>query len=265
MTAIRLLPNALGLPGRCQADLVWDCLDPRRSRLVPCAVYLPAGQTRSWVVFSTGFGGNRFDYARLARGWARAGHGVVVVEHPGSARWAALRLLPRRYLQPGPGLRRWVYNRDCLTNRPLDLRLAVERVIREFKPSRVVVAGHSFGAYSAMAVAGLPVPGVGDFAHPAVSALIAISFQPPGQLFRTQDFQRLTLPALWVLAARDDTADGTSSRERLALRQWLPTATVVVIADSNHMDLADMGPNPRATDTLVSATLHFLDGVATSC
>ncbi|MGE0487758.1 MAG: alpha/beta hydrolase family protein [Vulcanimicrobiota bacterium] len=258
MTAIRLLPQALGLPGRRRADLVWDCLDPRRQRRVPCAVYLPVGPTRSWIVFSTGFGGNRFDYAKLARGWADRGHGVVVVEHPGSSRSAAVRLLPRRYLRPGPSLRRWVYNPACLANRPLDLGLVIDRVRMEFGPGRIVAAGHSFGAYSAMAVAGLPVPGLGDFAHPAVSALIAISFQPPGQLFRAKDYQRLDLPALWVLAEQDHTADGTTSHQRLALRDLLPTASLVVVPESDHMDLADMGPNPRATDTLLAVSLDFL-------
>ncbi len=91
--------------------------------------------------------------------------------------------------------------------------------------------------------------------------LIAISFQPPGQLISEADHRRLTLPSLWVLAERDETADGTRTSERLRLKQILPEVNLEVIPDSNHMDLADLGPNLKATERLLEVTTAFLGGI----
>lgn len=258
---LRHIATGSGLPGRLAADLLWDCEDAERGRNVPCAVYLSNTPNGRWIVFSTGFGGCRFDYYRLARGWAQHGYGAVIVEHPGSARRAAWRLLPTRYRSPGPGLRRLVYNQDCLRNRPLDLHLAIERVLDTFRVEQLVIAGHSYGAYSAAAVAGLPVrleDGLHNFTHPRIEALIAMSFQPPGQLFRPSDYRKLKVPALWLVAEHDHTADGTRCAERLKLSSLIDSE-VFVVADSDHMDLADMGTNREAFYPLLSQTLSFLD------
>lgn len=266
MTAFRLrhLATGSGLPGRWTADLLWECQDRRRERTVPCALYLPKSNPGTWIVFSTGFGGSRFDYFRLAKGWSQAGYGVVIVEHPGSARLAALRLLPTRYRRPGPGLRPLVYNQRCLRNRPQDLHLVVERLLATFRVNKLIMAGHSYGEYSAAAVAGLPAltePGPTDFSHPRVEALMALSFQPPGQLFRSRDYAKLKIPALWLVAEHDHTADGTRCEQRLDLEQLI-AGTVVVLPDTDHLDLADMGTNRRATEPLLQVTIKFLRGLS---
>lgn len=246
----------LGYPGRYPATQYWHCR--RGRRVIPCAVYHPNEPNGCWVVFSTGFGGSAYDYSRLASGWANRGFGTVVVEHPGSSRGAALKILPQRYLRPGPGLRSLVYNPECLRHRPLDLIRVIDRVEVEFRPRRLVVAGHSYGAYSAVALAGPTVNGQGSFADPRVDALIAISFQPPGQLFPAEQYSRIEIPSLWVLAADDWTADGTTTDERLELRRWWPQVNLVVIPGADHMDLADMGPGHEATGKLLHVTTQFL-------
>jgi predicted dienelactone hydrolase len=137
-------------------------------------------------VFSHGLGGSRDGYEYLGRQWASNGYVSVHLQHLGSdsAVWQAA----------GAGsvmenMRKAATNLANLTNRPLDVSFAIdelERLNREdsllknrLDLQRVGVAGHSFGAYTALAVAGetfpAPLGGKVSFADRRVKAAIAMS------------------------------------------------------------------------------------------
>ena len=184
------------------------------------------------------------DYSRLAVALRSLGWGVAVLEHPGSDRADAIRLLPERLLRPGPALGRKVHSAANMRERPADLRLLLERLEQAFGTKKVAVAGHSFGAYTALAVAGLAVEieGVSHrFADDRVQAVAAISFQAPGRLFAPEAFSQLTVPTLLLTGTNDHTSDGTRYQDRIRLAELLPRAKCLVLAEVGHMDFADLG------------------------
>lgn len=255
------LLNWLGYTSRHAPDTVWECHDPSRSRRFGCALYLPT-DPRGWLVFSSGFGGSLLDYSRLALALRSLGWAVALVEHPGSDRSAAVRLLPERLLRPGPALGRKVHSPLSMRNRPADVGWLIGRLQRAFGVERLAVAGHSFGAYTALAVAGVPVEIEGrryQFRDERVQAVAAISFQAPGRLFRPEALAELRVPALLMTGSRDHTSDGTRYQDRIRLAELLPGARCLVLAEVGHMDFADLGRFDVARR--VASLLHdFLAG-----
>ena len=45
-----------------------DYFDSDRERAIPVRLWCPQGQSRAWILFSVGFGGDRNGYAYLAKG-----------------------------------------------------------------------------------------------------------------------------------------------------------------------------------------------------
>jgi len=138
-----------------------EWFDPRRSRRVPAKLYYPETGPGPFalIIFSHGLGGSRENYAYLGRHWASAGYVAVHVQHLGSdeAVW-------RESQQPLQALQRAAANLQNALDRPRDISFAIdqmEHMHRQEGPlagrldlSRIGVAGHSFGAYTTLAVAG---------------------------------------------------------------------------------------------------------------
>jgi predicted dienelactone hydrolase len=125
--------------------------DRKRSRDVPATVYVPAERSGPLpvVVFSHGIGEDRDSYAWLGEALARNGFVSVHVTHAGTDR----AVLERGYRH----LYRAVKQKENWVNRPLDVSFAIDslREIPEADAHRIAVAGHSAGAFTAFAVAGL--------------------------------------------------------------------------------------------------------------
>lgn len=134
-----------------------DWLDATRDRSIPVRLFLPTGMARApLVVFSHGLGGSRNGYSHFGRYWASHGIATVHPQHAGSDRavWSAgggLALL---------GSLRSAATPENAIARALDVRHALDRLLdtREwsgrFDAARVGVAGHSFGANTALLAAG---------------------------------------------------------------------------------------------------------------
>jgi len=156
--------------------------DEKRQRDVPVTIYAPAGAQGRLpvVVFSHGIGEDRDSYAWLGEALARRGFLTVHVTHAGTDR----AVLKRGYRF----LYRAVKEKVNWVNRPLDVSFVLDRLGArpDADLARVAVAGHSAGAFTAFAVAGLRVTGGETLRDPRVKVAVAMSMPrldgvvPPG-------------------------------------------------------------------------------------
>lgn len=161
------------------SSAVWR--DERRSRDVPVKIYRPAGRSPAPVVlFSHGIGEDRDSYAYLGNALAKAGFLAAHITHAGTDR----AVLERGYLH----LYRAVKQKENWVNRVVDVSFVLDQLTADpgADLDRVAVAGHSAGAFTAFAVAGLRTADGGTLRDPRVKVIIPISMPrmdgvvPPG-------------------------------------------------------------------------------------
>ncbi|MCS7031028.1 MAG: alpha/beta hydrolase [Gloeomargarita sp. SKYG116] len=121
--------------------------DTRRQRPLPVTLYLPAQPNPPTVVISHGLGDSRQSFAYLAEHLASYGLAVVLPEHPGSD--------ARRLQQVLDGQANEYIIPQELVDRPQDIRFVLDALADQpINRERVLVVGHSYGGYTALAVGG---------------------------------------------------------------------------------------------------------------
>ena len=140
-------------------DLQWH--DDARNRLVPVRLYWPDSAARSapvpLIVFSHGIGGSRAGYSHLGRHWAEQGYASLHVQHVGSDNQ-----LWRGNLFSLSGRLQQATQESEAIARVADLRFALDQLLdsergARIATTRIVAAGHSYGAMTAMLAAGARV------------------------------------------------------------------------------------------------------------
>jgi dienelactone hydrolase len=191
-------------------DLDWR--DEARRRAVPARLYLPDGAGGAagavpLVVFSHGIGGSRLGYSYLGRHWAAHGIAALHVQHVGSDRslWGGNPLSMVQRLQDAA--------RDSeAMERVRDLRFALDTLLAgEFAArvdaARVVAAGHSYGANTAMLAVGAQVQRDGrplDLRDARFAAALLLSAPPfYGELDPRRVLAPVAVPTLHVTATED--------------------------------------------------------------
>lgn len=148
-----------------------DLYDAQRGRDVPIRVYTPAGASGKLpvVVVSHGIGEDRESYAYLGDALARRGFMAVHVTHAGTDK----AMLRRGYLH----LYRAVKDPRNWVARMLDVRFVLDEIAKrdDADLDRVAVAGHSAGAFTAFAVAGLRTSDGRSMRDPRVKAIVSMS------------------------------------------------------------------------------------------
>ncbi|HVM33714.1 MAG TPA: alpha/beta fold hydrolase, partial [bacterium] len=165
--------------------------DPARDRKVPLTVYYPVGQGH-WIfpviVFSHGAGGSKDGYAYLGSYWASHGYVVIHPTHFGSD---GSLLKKHRPLYNLRAIKKMVTLPSNFVDRPEDVTFVLDHLgqIEAMDPAltglfdlkKIGVAGHSFGAYTTLAVAGAVVSLPGEkpqlFNDPRPIAFAALSPQ----------------------------------------------------------------------------------------
>jgi predicted dienelactone hydrolase len=242
------------------------------------------------VIFSHGLGGSRENYRYIGENLARHGYLVILPTHEGSDTRA---LVDRSRRPAGEGraagsnfLADSTSSPENLRNRPADVSFVIDRIAAdaELAPladlGRIAVAGHSFGAYTSLAVAGMKVeipgnPGL-SFRDPRVKAAIAMSPQGSGAM-RVQPgaWGSIDIPVLLLTGTRDY---GQGARAAAWRREPFDSmkaagaakdAWLLVITDATHMTFS--GPvtrlfrsnsDPAPSDhhrLILDATTSFLD------
>jgi predicted dienelactone hydrolase len=127
--------------------------DVERERRLLVDVYVPQQQDRHLIpliVISHGLGSDRTTYAYLARHLASYGFAVAAIEHPGSNAEQLQALFN--------GFAREVTSSLEIIDRPLDIKYLLDYLESDYSQQldvqRVGIVGQSFGAYTALALAG---------------------------------------------------------------------------------------------------------------
>lgn len=250
--------------------------DASRDRDVPVKIYYPARDGAPApgvfpvIVFSHGLGGTREGYRYLGEGWAEHGYVSVHVQHLGSDDGAykhtlrPLRKLARAFLDP-----------KNQRNRPLDIRFAIDRLTAlqtdptfplhgHLELSEIGVAGHSFGAYTAMAIAGQAYePGSGDsisMYDPRVKAVIAMSTPVPQAKRAQETFAAVKVPVFHMTGTEDAVTgrEGTPAVDRRIPydRTTHATAYLLVLKGGDHMVFSGRARHrAKPTDALFHAII----------
>ena len=256
--------------------------DGSRNRNVPLKIYYPKSNSLERypvLIFSHGAGGSKDGYAFLGHYWAEHGYIVLHPTHLGSDRSLLKKFRPFYDLR---AVGKMVKDKANLVNRPKDISFLLntlpqlEELVPALKghldPTRIGVGGHSFGAYTSIAVAGAKVYGaLGEptqFSDTRVMAFLALSPQGPGGwAFKEDSWDSIRRPTLMVTGTQDN---GFGSGEPYAWRikayEHLRPGHkyLTVIQGANHMDFSDTQfsgkvRDPRVHDWLQKATLLFWD------
>jgi predicted dienelactone hydrolase len=258
-------------------ELDWD--DTARQRPVPALLYLPrpSGVLSPLVVFSHGLGGSRRGYSYLGRHFADAGVACLHLQHVGSDRqvWTGgnpLELLSR--------LRDAAQEAEAIA-RVQDLSFGLSRLLEgrfgaRVDPARIVAAGHSFGANTAMLAAGARLQRMGrgvDFRDERVRAAILLSAPP---FHGEPDPQRIVaavqVPTLHVTTTEDTIrVPGyySGADDRVAVFEAMGSArkALAVFEGGSHSILTDRrgpgGPllNARIKEATQALALAFVRSV----
>ena len=153
------LPD-LTQPGPFQVSVqTLDIYDGERDRALPTDLYLPARPDSSpapLIVISHGLSGDRTGFINVAQHLASYGFAVAALDHPGSDRAQLEDLLS--------GAAREIAKPTEFADRPRDVSYLIDELTRlsaangplanRLETVRVGVIGHSFGGYTALALAG---------------------------------------------------------------------------------------------------------------
>lgn len=220
-------------PGRFTVNYVfYDWKDTSRGRLIPVKIYYPSFEKSDAasfpaIIFSHGLGGNREGYEYLGRHWASRGYISVHLQHIGSddSVW-------KNGGKPMQNMRKAALNPLNAVNRAKDVSFAIDR-LKEMNKSdkifsgrlnlnRIGVGGHSFGANTAMMIAGQKAAvSVGldiSYADQRVKAIISMSAPVPklkSQLPKV--YSGIKIPVMHMTGTKDDSpvADTKAAERRL--------------------------------------------------
>jgi predicted dienelactone hydrolase len=230
-----------------------DWNDPARDRDVPVKIYYPdvSRGTFPVIIFSHGVGGTRDGYAYLGEFWAGFGYVCVHIQHKGSddAVW--------RGSEPGEvisAMRKATVLPQNILNRPLDVKFAIDQLeeLNKQDPlfkgrldlNAIGVAGHSFGAFTSLAVAGeLFRSSRGAtlaWRDPRVKAAIAMSESAPKNPQQwDQAFAKIAIPMLHMTGTLDDSPVGESKAgDRRVPFDHIPAVAdqyLIVLQGGDHM------------------------------
>ena len=165
-------------------DLLW--IDASRQREIPVRMYWPDAASPSaavpLIVFSHGLGGSKNGYSYLGKHWASLGLASLHVQHAGSDRavWGGNIFRLASNLSSAA-------SEASAIDRARDVSFAITSILasKEYGPSiqakAIAVAGHSYGANTALLIGGATVERNGkplSFIDERVKALVLISAPP---------------------------------------------------------------------------------------
>lgn len=233
------------------------------------------------VLLSHGLGGTREVAAYLGEYWAARGYVVCALQHPGSDD-SVWRNAPAA--QRMEAMRAATRNPQNAVDRPRDVSFVIDTLLAErergegvgalIDPERIAAAGHSFGAYTVMAVAGQRFgPRGASLGDPRVKAVISMSGQPPRNDPEVA-YAGVRIPILHLTGTEDRSPidpSVTPEDRRAAFRGiTAPDQFLIVFKGADHGVFSGVGRvawrekrDPQLDETVMSlvqkSSLLFLD------
>lgn len=222
--------------------------DEVRNRTIPVRIYYPDGPGPFPVIlFSHGLGGSRDGYRYLGECWASRGYVSVHVQHPGSDASVLHSLRPFRAMVQA------ARDPQNALNRPKDISFALDVLTRlntqpgfplkgRMDLNSVGVGGHSFGAYTALAVAGrvfqTPRAGTVDLRDRRIKACVALSAPSKGKAADCPSYRFFRVPCLHMTGTEDASPiGGTTPTQRRVPYDCIngPDEYLVTFQGGDHM------------------------------
>jgi predicted dienelactone hydrolase len=226
---------------------------------LPVLLRLPTGPG-PWpvVIYSHGLGGSRQAGDAWGEAWRSQGIAVVHVQHPGSD----IEVLR----EGGVDQLREAATVEQLAARARDIRFVIDEIARaparqgsplaNFRIDALGLAGHSFGAWTVLAVAGQQIPMVGgEMSDARPRAFLALSPSLPQAAGAAASLASVQRPVLAATGSLDsDPLTGTRNAEsRAAVYEALPGPSKALL----WLDGADHGTfggqSPRRTAIVAAA------------
>ncbi|NDW07337.1 alpha/beta hydrolase family protein [Jiella pacifica] len=247
---------------------------------------------KAYVVFCHGLGAGGNDYGELSAFLAAHGYlvihptfpdwiGAVATAEPGLGyaagdpdllRWTTIPALRARLYEILHTPFYWLERIRMVRAVMADLDTIVDRTCgRPIRPMPGVIAGHSFGAYTAQILAGveIDVPGDGlcDFADERFKAAVLLSVPGRGQQgLRDGSWNRMSRPALIVTGTKDEGSRGQDWVWKTEPFELAPPGDkyLAIFADADHYlgGMTENDPTPHRPDqkqAVFRLTLAFLD------
>jgi predicted dienelactone hydrolase len=221
--------------------------DSTRDRDVPVKIYYPKdGVGRLPVIlFSHGLGGSKEGYEYLGLHWAGCGYISVHLQHLGSddAVWKG-----KEPAEIAKALTAAAKNLKNAADRPRDVSFVIDRLTAldedagfplkgRLDLQRIGVAGHSFGGFTSMAIAGQDFGSI-RMGDPRVKAVIAMSAPVARPFQRDYAYAKIIVPVFHMTGTRDDSPIGeTKASERRTPFDLMNSAEtcLLVFKDGDHM------------------------------
>lgn len=252
--------------------------DSKRNREVPIKIYFPKEATNASpvIVLSHGLGGSRDGYEFLGQHWASHGYISVHVQHLGSddAAW-------KGQASPMQSMKAAATDIRNSINRPLDVTFVVDELERlnksdekwkgKFDLKRLGMAGHSFGAYTTLAIGGQQFMIAGEaktLADARFKALLPMS-SPVPMRNRDEAFAKIKLPTLHMTGTKDVSSIGDTSAEERRIpfdKMTGPDNFLITFEGGDHMIFSgrsgvrgDRGKDPVFHDHIRASSTAFWD------
>ena len=196
---------------------VWH--DAKRNRDVPVKIY---GDSGPIVIVSHGIGEDRDSYASLGHELARHGFRAVHITHAGTDR----AVLERGYRH----LYRAVKQKENWVNRPLDVSFVLDRL----DANEAAIVGHSAGAFTAFALAGLRMTD-GTLRDSRITVAVAMSMPRIDAAVAPGGYDAVAIPVLNLTGTCDTSIIyRTFPRHRRIPFDEARNAYLVTIEGVNH-------------------------------
>ena len=197
-----------------------DWLDQKRNRSLPVKIYHPRTSNEKCpiIIFSHGLGGSREAAQYLGQAWANNGYFCVFVQHPGSDKslWEGstnkgeIVSVLKTSINPRATFAR-VKDISFVIDQINLLNQKDTRFSGKLDPEKIGIAGHSFGGWTSLAMAGQSFGGaLGDtgrslsFGDPRIKAAIYLS--PPayrGRMPAEKSFGTIAIPGMVITGSQD--------------------------------------------------------------
>ncbi len=258
------------------ADLVIPGVDGLRATAT-----VPAGAGPfPLVVFSPNLGRSGNAYGFYADAWAMRGYATLRLSHPGSdirifadkAFWNLQSIAERVARDPEEWQAR--VHDVVATIDALPSLAQAHPALRRVDAGRIAVVGHSYGAFTALTLAGLrvdlPKRPDADLGDPRPVAFIAMAPPGPGDAIDERSFAAIGRPVLILAGGAGTQVDSRGKKRPPAWREqpWQLMAPgdkwLLTIPGAHHFTFSDGGgrqkkADPAHLERIAAVTADFLD------